>query len=321
MKYIFFAFYFLLFSTAFSAEKSTELHWGINLEPLHYFKPTAVIFKKNVEERTQGRVTVKLSIGKYKQEQRDHLQDIVDGTYDMGQETVINLQKEDPSLSLWELPFLFTSNEQVFEFTKSKYARSIFKNLEKKGVVAVEYTYSGGFLYFYGNQVNDLKDLKGKTIAFEEHSKDFGQMISKKLNIKVKNYGEGSNLLEASEIISSTTDELIHVPLKKRAYLNLTKHRVSARVLFLSEKFLSKLSESDKLIVLDEARRAAVIEREMAVGLTDVFNNMISKKGTKIHRWSKSKRLDARKLFKEQYSEFNKTFGEDIINYIDSINK
>lgn len=299
-----------------SFAETKELNWGINLEPLHYFVPAARVFKKNVEKRTDGRVKVNLHIGEYKQEERDHLKDVRNGKYQMGQETVVNLQKVAPVLKIWDLPFLFLDNEQVFTYTDSKYGKLAFNDLSQYGVEPIEYTYSGGFLNMYGDQINSMSDLKNQSFGMEERSDLFEQNFVSEYKVKVEDYGDKGEFSK-SEIISSTVDELFTLPLKKRKYLNLTQHRVFARIVFLNKEFLASLSDKDQLVVKDEAKRMAITEREMAVGMTDVFIDTLAKMNTTINIWTVQKRMIERSKLSRVYKTYTKEFGDKAIKFID----
>lgn len=307
--------------TAYSADtKQYQLHWGINLEPLDFYIPAAHMFKKRVEKKTNGQIRVKLSIGHYKQDERDHLKDVASGVYDMGQETINNLHKYDSRLGLWDLPFLFRSNAQVFKYTESPHAKSVLKSLEKAGVVGIEYTYSGGFLHLFGEEVNSFKSLEGKNVAHEEYSPNYKKALSEKLDVTFKEYGQRSSDIKLSEIISSTLYEISDFPEIGRMTLNRTEHRVFARIIFVSKKFLNKLPNNLKQIVLDEAKRAGIFEREMAVKETEVYIAELKKQGMKINNWSGKQKALGRKLFKSMYRNFEQKHGVDTLKKIDALN-
>lgn len=306
----------LLISVGVCSAQST-LKWGVNLEPLHYFIPAAKHFKKNVELRTNGRVKVELSFGEFKQDERDHLKDVETGHYHMGQETVFNLEKVVPELSLWNLPFLFQNNDQVFKYMESQWGRKTLKKLSEDKVVAINYTYSGGFVNIFGKKIDSFEMLEGSKLGLETSNKEFRDHLRNKYKVSAGEYGDKS--LENSEIISSTIDELTELPLQKRRYLNITEHRVFARVLFISKKFLNTLSDVDRAIVLEEANIAAIFEREMAVASTDILSSVLTNLGTKINTWNPYQKVAAKVKFKSLYKTHREKFGGEHIDFVESL--
>ncbi len=302
------------FST-FSAEQ--VLRWGVNLEPLHYFIPAAKHFKRNVELRTNGRVKVELSFGEFKQDERDHLKDVETGYYHMGQETVFNLEKKAPELNLWNLPFLFQNNDQVFKYMESTLGKRTLNRLSQEKVVAINYTYSGGFVNIFGEKLDSFSDLKGKKLGLETSNYEYRKHLLDHYKIQAGEYGD--NKLQNSEVISSTIDELTELPLKKRRYLNVTEHRVFARILFISKSFLNSLSKKDRAIVLEEANTSAIFEREMAVASTDILTSVLENLGTKINIWNQYQKAEAKGRFKGFYSKHREKFGGEHIDFIESL--
>lgn len=319
MKYLGLFLIFISFHSFANEKKTYDLHWGINLEPLDFYIPAAQIFKREVEKRTAGHVHVKLSIGHYLQEERNHLGDVVSGKYDMGQESVDNLMKIDPSLELWDLPFLFKTNEQVFRFTSSKEGKNIFKTLNKEGVVGVEYTYSGGFLHIYGKKISSIWDLKGKLVAHEAFSNHYQKGLIEVLGLNFGRYGDNPEDPKYSEIISSTLNEIYDQENINSKTLNRTEHRVFTRIIFISKKFLDSLPSEFREIVLEEAKKAAIYERKMAVEETEKYVAELKRRGMSINVWSEEQKLEGRKAFDKMYQRYEAKYGKDIIKKIDSL--
>jgi TRAP-type C4-dicarboxylate transport system substrate-binding protein len=308
----------IFLTSSCTEDKPYQLHWGVNLEPLDFYAPASKRFKERVEKKTNGRVQVNLSIGQFKQKDRDHLNDVTSGFYDMGQETVDNLVKEIPEFSLFELPFLFKTNEQFFNFTKSNTAIGFLDKLSSKGVTAVEYTYSGGFINIYGQKMDSFEDLAGKEVTHESYSKNYKEIFEKLFQIKFVDYGSNEGTPPFSEIIASTINEMEGLPNLADIVLNRTEHRIISRVIFINNNFLQQLPEDLRTIVLEEAKLAGQFERELAVSETEVFLSSLQEKGLKVNKWSKDQKENGRVQFKSMYTTFVETYGPEIIEEIDS---
>jgi C4-dicarboxylate-binding protein DctP len=304
------------------ASKEKSLHWGINLEPSAYFELAAERFKRNVETRTNNTVKVHIHVKDHTQVERDHLMDVKKNKYQMGQEVVNILAKREPVFGLWELPFLFEDDDQVFAYMESPYAMDSLKSLTKYNVTAVGYTYSGGFMYTVGDKMDNMLELKGKDLYVDHSTPAYSELMDTKykLNNVVDNAEKNiNNPNGSSELLSSFLEQLYtSKPKGKKTYLNLTKHRVIARTIFLNNDFLNSLTENEKRVVLEEAKKAAEFERKLSYEasnnhLDNIRNN---RKDIVINSWSLKKRIEHRQDFASEYQSYEKKYGEGIIEDI-----
>lgn len=298
------------------------LHWGINLEPLEYFNIAALKFKQMVEIRTNNTVKVKLTVGKYKQKERDHLADVKNGVYDMGQEVINLLIPYESKLLIWELPFLFQNDEHVFKYVNSEFARKTLNDFSKKaGVRAIEYTYSGGFIHFFGKEVKTLEDIKESVLYTESSSRKYKTSLKEILKLSYIGPYNSTGIdykTQSSEIISSVLEELDIIAKSQKIYLNTTGHRVSGRILFFNQDFLKKLSPYQREVVLDEAKKAGQLERILSLEASQNYIRAIQhfNKNIILNIWTEKQRISNRKKFSKQYQLFNKELGENITSSI-----
>ena len=294
----------------------------MNVEPIVYFQKAAREFKKRVEDRSKGRLEVQLSENAHPQEGHDHLKDVQNGTYHMGQETVFNLQKVVPEFAVWNLPFLFVDDKHVVKYMNSSPALENLRRLEKHGVVGVTYTYSGGFLHVFGLKINSFRDLKGANLGLEESSKNYINFLNSKLAIKSKDMDFSSFTgpnprLSSSEIIASTGREIYPISASRSVVLNLTNHRVISRVLYLSQSFLDSLPGDLRAIVMEEAKRAGEMERDLSIEDKYSVLREVGQHNIIVNDWSDEKRKAERNLFKNYYQDFIKRFGKNPIQFVD----
>lgn len=324
MRVLFILFSILAIQTSESSAADHVLKWGINVEPIIYFQKAAREFKTRVEQRSKGKIQVELFENGYKQEERDHLADVQNGMYDMGQESVFRLQAKVPELGIWNLPYLFTNDEHVTRYITSAPAKDILLKMEDHQVVGLGYTYSGGFLHFFGKKMESFKDLSKLNVGFEEGPEQFTTFLKNTYKITTAdmdfNALAAKKLSEtASEIIVSTARELYPSAKKKKIFLNSTDHRVVSRVLFISKKFLSTLPEDLKKIVLEEGQRAAVTERNFSIEDKQIVLKEVENHNITINKWSDEKKLQGRKQFLSLYEAFSKQFTEEPVRFVESL--
>lgn len=311
-------FLYLITTSAFSAEHT--LKWGVNVEPIVYFAKAAARFEERVEKRSGGKIDVQIFKNEKPQMDHDHLGDVKNGTYQMGQETVFSLQKHIPEFAVWNLPYLFRNDDHVKRYMNSEFGRENLKKLEAFGVTGITYTYSGGFLYVVGDKINSLKDLSGSSATLEESSKDYEQFLTNKLSVKIidADFSALASKVKAAEIIAATTSsEIYPVSKDKPLTLNITDHRVISRVLFVSQKFLDSLPVDLRKIVLEEAKAAGEYERDLSIQDKEKVLKEAHLHNISINKWNQSKKQSEKLQFSPYYDSFKEKFGDKVIKFLE----
>ncbi len=295
-----------------------ELRWAMNVETLEYYKEAGLRFKKNIEKRTKGRIIVEILYSKNKNHQRDNLQDVQNGTYDMSQDFVNRLLYKVPSLSIWELPFLFDSHQHVNSFMASSYGRSSLKKLRKFGVEAIDYTYGDGFIFVFGKEFNHFSKLDFLSMTPIIPTEYYQKQMHLRFPYKARRPNDRSHQqldinYSYMEIPSLKVEELRFnkAATSSRKLLNLTKHRFQPSVLFISQKFLAQLPVSLKEILIDEAKQFTQHEKRLSAEATSEYldNYKVNKKSSiALNCWSGKHFTAHRSLFKKMYTMFEKSF-------------
>lgn len=300
------------------------LHWGIN-QDLDYFIKASKGFKENVERRTNGQIKVEIDIIRKPQEGYNHVIDVQKNVYQMSQELVFDMQKHIPELEIWDLPYLFRNDDHVSSYMASPEARKLLKKLEPMGLVGLGYTYSGGFLHVFGDEIQSFNDLKNGSLGLENHSKNYETLTKKTFKVKTGNlnhdmYTTKSAIKKGSEIIIAVgKKELFPLAKKKSFTLNTTNHRVVSRMLFISKPFFDELTPDLQEIILDEGEKVAKAERQITINdklktLEEAQNNNI-----KLNVWSEEHNQSEKKNFRPYYDHFIKKFSEAPIKYIEEL--
>ena len=300
------------------------IHWGIN-QDLDYFIKASKSFKDNVERRTNGQIKVKIEIIKKSQEGYNHVIDVQSNTYQMSQELVFDLQKHIPELEIWDLPYLFRNDDHVDRYVKSIEGKRILKKLDPMGLVGLGYTYSGGFLHIFGDEINSFSDLKGGSLGLENHSPNFELLTKKALKVKTGNldhdrYSVESKTKKGSEIIIAVGKKELFPLAKKRSFtLNTTNHRVVARMLFISKPFFESLTPELQAIILDEGEKVAKAERRITIDDKNTTLREAKDNNIKVNVWTDERAESEKKNFKLNYDHFIKRFSKAPINYVEAL--
>lgn len=137
-------------------------------------------------------------------------------------------------LTLWEVPFLFESPEHVEAYINSQRAKDSLKLLENDEIMALTYSYAGGFSSVVRECNGGIGDLNN--LNFVVHNYDFNKLSD-------------SDLEEIREkmpfsILQYETHELLDLGgLMKDTFLEVTDHLVTARVTIVSKRMLESLGD------------------------------------------------------------------------------
>lgn len=122
---------------------------------------------KEIKERTDGRVNVKLYVGGSQGNSEQVLRAIRTKRLHGGAFTPTDLQDRYADVNIYGLPFLFESAAEV-DYVREQMDDTLLQGLEEAGFISFGFT-NGGFAYLMSNEpVRGLDDLKGKRVWVPE---------------------------------------------------------------------------------------------------------------------------------------------------------
>ena len=122
---------------------------------------------KEIKERTDGRVIVKLYVGGSQGNGEQVLRAIRTRRLHGGAFTPTDLQDRYSDVNIYGLPFLFESEGEV-DYVRGQLDQKLLDGLEEAGFISFGFT-NGGFAFLMSNEpVRGLDDLKGKRIWVPE---------------------------------------------------------------------------------------------------------------------------------------------------------
>ena len=122
---------------------------------------------KEIKERTEGRVVVKLYVGGSQGDGEQVLRAIRTKRLHGGAFTPTDLQDRYADVNIYGLPFLFESQSEV-EYVREQLDEKLLQGLEEAGFISFGFT-NGGFAFLMSNEpVRGLDDLRGKRVWVPE---------------------------------------------------------------------------------------------------------------------------------------------------------
>ncbi len=205
-----------------------------------------------IKERTAGRVEVKLYGGGVMGNEKGMLRKIRIGQLQGGAFTGSGLAEVYPDMSLYGLPLLFDSLDEV-DAVRAEFDPLLGKGLEKRGFVSFGFA-EGGFALLMGNRpIARLDDLKGQKLWVPE-----GDAVTSAV---MEELGLSPISLPISDVLTGLQTSLVHIvgvsPIGALAFQWHTRVKYVTEapmaylcaVLIIDRKAYDKIAEADRQVV------------------------------------------------------------------------
>ena len=224
-------------------------------------------FADAVEKRTNGAITIKIYPSSQLGDSAEQIEGLRIGTLDMALAAFAHVSQFVPELGLFSTPYLFDNEQQFAKVFDGKVGSMLDKACNERYGIRLLSTFTSGNRVFFNctrpiSDINDLKGLKVRVMAGRADAltwRSFGAIPTP------MPYSECYSALEAG-VIDGGENEPVSIMANKFyepcKYFAMTDHLVLPMGLFISNKVLEKLPAEYKDIIIEEARKAAIRERE-----------------------------------------------------------
>jgi C4-dicarboxylate-binding protein DctP len=279
----------------------------------------AVTFKKNVEERSNGRIEVQLyPNGSLYGSDREAIEAVQLGNIEMTIPAVAPLASFNEKFMVFDLPFLFNSNEAAYKALDGEVGETLLKDLEKndlKGLVFSE----NGFRHMSNNEgpiesPEDLKGVKLRTLENPVHTDTF------------KSFGANASPFAFGELYTALqqgTYDAMECPIslyhtnkfyEVQDYLTLSGHVYAATILLMNNNFYNELPEDLQQIITDASKEYQTEQRQLAQQQDVEFLEKLKESGMKVNELTAEQKNAFREASKSVYEKYTSKIGEDLIN-------
>lgn len=219
----------------------------------HVWHQTAEKFAEELEDRSDGRMSLEIYPAGQLGSEQDMLQQMETGSVDFGFITNGYMSTRNTEFNAWFMPFVFDSLEEAAEARHVDAAQKMLDNLEAQGFVGMDFIFAGNRHILMENSiVNSPSDLEGATVRVigSPSIQDFWESV-----------GAGPTPMPLPEVYTSLQtgvidgididlDALVTEKYHEIAEnLTLTNHMTWPAVVMASQETLSNLSEEDQAIV------------------------------------------------------------------------
>ena len=281
-------------------------------------------FKELVEERSGGRIEVDCHISGSLGGARDIVEGVQLGTIEMGDVENGPMDSFVPAAAVWNLPYLFTSLEQVHKIQQSDIGKNIQAGFEAIGIKHLSFN-DGGFRYFTNSKhpINSAADFKGLKIRVMESPIYIGMVESMGGSAVPMAFQELYTGLQQGTVDGQENPlDLIYAQryYEVQGYLSLSEHLYYPRQHIINLDFYNSLPADLQEIIAQASIDACQYQNEYFVEYTAKMLDALKEKGMEICEFDKQSAIECTKTIWPDYYDMigsgDAAAGEEIVNRI-----
>lgn len=252
-------------SDAAGSGDATVLKLGTTVNEEDSFQVAAEKFAELVEERTEGAYKIEIHPNGALGDERTMLESMQMGTLDLGIITSGPFVNFSADMGVLDMPFLFSSNEDVYKILDGEIGQELLATLEDSNLKGLAYA-ERGFRNLTNSvrpveKADDVKDLKIRVMENEVYTASFKAMG---VNAVPMAWSDALTALQQKTIQGQENPINVIYSYKlweSQQYATLTRHAYASAIITMSKQVFDALPEDVQTIFLEAAQEAAEFER------------------------------------------------------------
>ena len=243
-----------------SAENPMVLTLAHGLSETHTVHIAMTEFADKVEERTNGRIQVRILPNGQLGSENENMEQLMAGVISMTKVSAPGLATYNESYHAFGLPYIFDDTEDFYHVMDSDEMHEFFLSTEDEGFVTLTY-YTSGARSFYTKDkaIRTPEDLKGLKIRVQD-MKSQTDMLKALGGIPVAmSYGDVYTSLQTG-IIDGTENNETALTTGKHGEIckvfSSDQHAMIPDVMVMSSKVWKSITPEDQQIILEAARKS-----------------------------------------------------------------
>jgi len=231
-------------------------------DPYHY---NALKFKEMVEQKTNGKVKVEVFPNGVIGDERTLIEGMQVGTIDMGIITNGPIANFLPEIAAFEMPFLFTSEEEAYKVLDGEVGQKVLNKLEQVNIKGLAFTERG-----FRNLTNSKRpvktpaDVAGLKIRVMENPVYIDTFKALGANAVPMAWQEALTAFQSGAVDGQENPVNVASAFKlyeSHKYLTLTRHTYAPASILMSKKLFDSLDKETQEIIVSSAKESAQMTR------------------------------------------------------------
>ena len=256
----------VLAAAATGAHAQTVLKIGYATSPTSHYGVGSTVFCEEMEKGTQGRYKCQQFPSSALGGEREQIEAVQLGTQDLVNTSTGPLGNFVPEVRIVDIPFLFRDYDHARKVMDGPIGQDLSKKMAAKGLINLAWT-ENGFRHMTNskrpiNSAEDASGLKMRTMENKVHMEGY------------KTFGILPTPMPFPELFTALQQGTVDgqenpIPVilaskfsQVQKHLSLTGHVYSPAALILSPAVWNKLSDADKTVFTEAAKKAATAQRK-----------------------------------------------------------
>ncbi len=301
-----------------AAMAQTVLKIGYATSATSHYAVGSTVFCDEVEKGTQGRYKCQQFPSGSLGGEREMIEAVQLGTLDIVNTSTGPVGNFVPEVTIVDIPFLFRDYDHARRYLDSAAGQELLTKFPAKGLVALAWT-ENGFRHMTNNKrpivkPADAAGLKMRTMENKVHMEGY------------RTFGIQPTPMAFPEVFGALQQGTVDgqenpIPVilaskfsQVQKHLSLTGHVYSPGLLITSPRLMNKLSDADKKVFNEAAKKAAVAQRKKVNEDEDNGIAQLEKDGMSVVRKVDGQAF--RDALAPAYAAYSKEFGADNIRKI-----
>jgi tripartite ATP-independent transporter DctP family solute receptor len=234
-------------------------------QPADY--PTVVGDKKFadlVKERTDGRIKIEVFPSGQLGDEKSVLEQVQLGAIEFTRTNASPLSEFNKQLSVLSLPYVFESEDHLWNFLNSDKGEELLNGLESSKMKGLAYYDSGSRSFYSTKPLKSINDIKGLKIRVQQSKVNMDMVAALGASATPMPYGEvfsglQTGIIDGAENNLPSLDSANHYQEAKNVILD--HHQRTPEVLLISKAAWDKLDKEDQKIVKQAALDSVETQR------------------------------------------------------------
>ncbi|WP_036191545.1 TRAP transporter substrate-binding protein [Marinobacterium lacunae] len=276
------------------------------------------IFKKNVEERTDGNVSISTFPASQLGGEREQMEGVQFGSIEMAV-LVGPISNIYPDIMVFDLPYLFKNRDVAYKVMDGEFGQKILNGLlERTGIRAIAWG-ENGFRHFTNNvrpleTPEDLKGLKIRTMENPAHIamvNSFGA-IATPMAFNELYSALQQGVIDGQENPVSLIESMRFYEVQK--HLTLDGHVYSPFTFIVNNGFFESLPAEYQRIIQEEAKLWSTNERKLNAEQENAGVERLKQAGMEVVSLSDEVKGQFRESTTPVYNTYREKLGDDLID-------
>ncbi|MFC4714413.1 TRAP transporter substrate-binding protein [Planococcus dechangensis] len=264
-----------------------NLQAGHSLPEDHPYHLGFLEMAENVEERTDGRVTIEVFANSEIGAERELTEGMGLGTVDLVVSSTAPVTNFVPELEVLDVPFLFNDRESAVEILEGEIGDELFTKLEENGIIGLSWG-ENGYRHITNAErpINTPEDLQGLKIRTQENEIHLAAFEALGAQPTPMAWTEAITALQQGVVDAQENPAIVADQFSlydaNQQYMSLTGHVYSVAIYMMSQQTYDQLPEDLRDIVMEEGQKVGSMERDLIVEMEQESLQNLKDEGVEI---------------------------------------